>query len=314
MEDVVRAEPNLFVIGAQRAGSTSMWRYLRAHPEIYMAEVKEPGFVCFDAGRPVFSHAGDPTFFDQIVTDADEYSSLFQPGAHARYRGESSSFYLYFEESRRALAERYPDARFVVILRDPVDRAWSSYVYLRRLGGEPLDDFGAALESEPTRIAENYEPLFHYVAASRYGQQLSALFDLIDPSRVHIMLLERLQADPAVAMAELFRFLGVDDAADVGADVQHNSAATSRIPMLNTVLSPGFLPSGVADRIPRSIKDRAVLLRERSRRGSYDELSSRNRGKLLDAVQSDYVTIRSLAGVDLQDWWPSASELAGERH
>ncbi len=300
-------EPNLFVIGAQRAGSTSMWRYLRAHPEIYMSEVKEPGYVCFSAGRPVFSHAGDPSFFDQIVTDADAYQALFVPGADFRYRGESSSFYLYFDESRRALADRYPDARFVVILRDPVDRSWSSHAYLRRLGGEPLEDFGQALEAEPTRIAENWEPLFHYVKASQYGRQLTALYELVDPSRVHLCLLERLQADPAAEMAALFRFLGVDDQADVGADVQHNSAGTSRFPLVDRVLSPGFLPSGLADRVPRGVKDRAVKVRERSRRTDYAAIPDRYRELLLHGLADDLAQTKAIVKLPLEEWWPSVS-------
>ncbi len=305
MEELVTSAPNLFVIGAQRAGSTSMWRYLRAHPEIYMSEVKEPGFLCFDGGRPVFSHVGDPTFYDQIVTDSQDYLKLFEAGSEARYRGESSSFYLYFEESRRTLAERYPDARLVVILRDPVDRAWSSYVYLRRLGGETLDDFGKALAAEPTRIEQNYEPLFHYAAASRYLDQLTALFEHFDRSQVHIMTLEHLQSDPAGAMAQLFRFLGIDPDADVGADIQHNSAARSRFPMVDKVLSPGFLPQSLADRIPRDLKDRAVAIRERSRRTSYDVMPDAYRGKLLADIQTDYDKLGSIAGIDLGQWWPS---------
>lgn len=300
-----RHEPNFFVIGAQRCGSTSMWRYLRAHPEIFMADAKEPGFVCFTGGVPVFSHGGDPNFLGQIVTDEAAYLELFSEGADHRYRGESSSFYLYFDEAQAELQRRFPDARLLIILRDPIDRIWSSFNYLRRLGGEPIDSLEAALDAEPVRIDENWEPLFHYVTESRYAEQLERLYEKFDRSQVFVSVLERLESDGDAEMRRIFDWLGVDAAADVGVSVTHNSAKGSRLPMLDKVLTPGFMPPSVADRIPRGLKDRAVALRERNRSQEYDGMPDEIRDRLQAALADDMARLAPLVDFDPADHWPS---------
>ncbi|MGH1501994.1 MAG: sulfotransferase family protein [Acidimicrobiales bacterium] len=296
-------EPNFFVIGAQRAGSTSMWRYLRAHPEIYMAEAKEPGFVCFAGGTPPFNHNGDPNFEGQIVLDEGAYLDLFTPGADRRYRGESSSFYLYIDDAQAELARRFPDAKLLIVLRDPIDRIWSSFNYLRRLGGEPLETLDAALEAEPQRIADHWEPLFHYVAESRYSEQLTRLYEKFDRDQVHVAVLERLQADGPAEMARIFTWLGIDPDADVGVEVRHNSAGRSRVPALSTILTPGFLPDSFADRIPRGLKDRAVAVRERLRSNDYDDMPASTRARLEAALADELTALPPLVDFDPADHW-----------
>ena len=296
-------EPNLFVIGVQRAGSTSMWRYLRAHPEIFMSDLKEPGFLCFDGGTPVFSHVGDANFYEQIVTEEASYMALFVDGANVPYRGESSSFYLYFETAQAALHERFPQAKLLIILRDPIERIWSSFRYLRRLGGEPLVELDEALDAEGDRISENWEPLFHYVAASRYSEQLDRLYAKFDRSQVHITVLEELERDADAEMRRIFAWLGVDQTADVGAEVVHNAAGASRVPGLDRVLSPGFLPSSVAGRIPRSIKDRAVKLREKARSTDHDPVPADIRRRLMDELAPERERLPGLVDFDPADHW-----------
>lgn len=280
-----------------------MWRYLRAHPEIYMSELKEPGFMCFDGGTPVFSHVGDENFYDQIVTNEAAYLALFNAGAAQRYRGESSSFYLYFDSAQRAICKRVPDAKLLVVLRDPIERIWSSHRYLRRLGGEPLESLSDALDAEPTRIDQNWEPLFHYLAASRYSEQLERLYAKFDRDQVHVAVLERLEADANAEMRRVFAWLGVDEQADVGAEVVHNAAGSSRVPGLDKVLSPGFLPSGFADRIPRGLKDRAVKVREKARVTEHDPIPTVLRDRLMDELASERTALPGLIDFDPADHW-----------
>lgn len=280
-----------------------MWRYLRAHPEIFMSELKEPGFMCFDGGTPVFSHVGDENFFDQIVTDEAAYLDLFSEGVGSRYRGESSSFYLYFDTAQRAIAERSPDAKLLIVLRDPIERIWSSHRYLRRLGGEPIDDLGLALDAEPDRIAQNWEPLFHYVAASRYSEQLERLYAKFDRSQVHVAVLERLEADADSEMRRVFEWLEIDSSADVGAEVIHNAAGSSRVPGLDKLLSPGFLPSGLADRIPRGLKDRAVKVREKARVTEHDPIPADLRTRLSEQLSSERDKLSGLVDFDPSEYW-----------
>src|SRR5437763_505157 len=101
--------PNLFVVGAPKAGTTSLWLYLDRHPDIWMAPVKEP------------------QFFSGLWYDQDSYLRLFAPGARFKLRGEASPSYLAKAGVAEASKRVSPDARIVIMLRDPVERAYSKY-------------------------------------------------------------------------------------------------------------------------------------------------------------------------------------------
>ena len=117
--------PNLFVVGAARAGTTSLWRYLDRHPEIWMAQVKEPNF---------FSQVRRPLNPD--VHDEASYLRLFAPGGGCKVRGEASVSYFWAEDVPARIKRVNPEARILISLRDPVERTYSGYWYLVRIGEE----------------------------------------------------------------------------------------------------------------------------------------------------------------------------------
>src|SRR5918999_4531871 len=108
--------PNLFVVGAARAATTSLWRYLDEHHDIWMALVKEPNFF-----------SGVPAVLAPTVHDEASYLRLFAPGAACKLRGEASTSYLWHEGVPAAIKRASPEARIVISLRDPVERAYSAY-------------------------------------------------------------------------------------------------------------------------------------------------------------------------------------------
>ena len=120
------AGPNLFVVGAVKAGTTSLWTHLDAHPDVFMSRPKEPHF---------FSRARMPA--DQLVKDPVEYAGLFARGAALRYRGDASPSYLWDPDSPARIKEAVPDARIIISLRDPVDRAYANYLGHIREGLDP---------------------------------------------------------------------------------------------------------------------------------------------------------------------------------
>jgi Sulfotransferase family len=185
--------PNLFVVGAARAGTTSLWRYLGEHPDIFMTSFKEPHF--FSRHRP------EPF---PAVHDENAYLRLFAR-ARAPLRGEASPSYLWAEEAAERIKDVSPDAKIVVSLRDPVERAYSLYWHHRRTGREHrgFDDVVAA-ELELTR-GEHSE----YLRRARHAEHVRRYLRLFGPN-VHVLVFEELVQDVRGQVAALFAFLGVD--------------------------------------------------------------------------------------------------------
>src|SRR5688500_12756352 len=135
--------PNFFVIGAPRSGTTSMYEYLDAHPDIVMSTVKEPDFFArssLDDAHPlgderVASLQEDAEANAVLNAELNEYLKLFGRKDQRR-RGEASAVYLGHPTAAWHLHAYVPDARFVAILRDPVERAFSHYIHARRIYAE----------------------------------------------------------------------------------------------------------------------------------------------------------------------------------
>jgi hypothetical protein len=187
--------PNLFVAGAAKAGTTSLWRYLDEHPEIFMARVKEPHF---------FSRYSPPIY--PVVHDEAAYLRLFA-GARTPLRGEASPSYLWSELAPERIKRASPEAKIVIAVRDPVERLYSLYWQRVRVGlaRVSFDDFVArGLEDDPGADDSMYR-------RSRYTAGVRRFLDLFGDD-VRVVVFEELTRDVPGELARLFAVLGVDPA------------------------------------------------------------------------------------------------------
>lgn len=196
--------PNLFIPGAPKAGTTSLADYLGRHPDIFMSAFKEPHF--FSRVRP------SPRYrpFIRSITEESEYRRLFARSGDAALVGEASTSYFWDAEAARRIARASPDARFVILLRDPVERAHSHYLNDVREGMESRS-FAQALDAELAEIgrprAWGVDTL--YVDCGFYAEGLRRYLDLFGRSRLRVLIFEELFADPAPHLDGLLSFLGV---------------------------------------------------------------------------------------------------------
>lgn len=192
--------PNLFLVGAMRAGTTALHESLGAHPDVFMSEFKEPAYFAdpdeLAEDSRVISAAG-------YAGDRDRYLGLFERAGHHRYRGESSTHYTKrprINGIAERIADMEPDARILYIVRDPVDRTLSHYRFnLRR-----------KYEFRPCAEALEADPI--YAAVSDYHYQVEPFLHRFGADRVHIVVLEDLAADPHQELGRVFEWLGVDPA------------------------------------------------------------------------------------------------------
>jgi Sulfotransferase domain len=193
---VGEAWPNLFIPGAPKAGTTSLWRYLSAHPEIYMSPVKEPGFLSRDPG------GGG-------IRDEETYLRLFAAGSAHRWRGEATIAYFTDPTSPDRIKSSSPGSKIIIMLRDPVERAYSDYWYFVRREQEERS-FREAVDQ-----VLSGRPLprgtVDYIERSSYVPPLERYFDAFGDN-VLVLFQEELRDDPQGELDKLYEFLGLDAA------------------------------------------------------------------------------------------------------
>lgn len=296
--------PTFLIIGAAKAGTTSLHHYLGQHPQIFLPEVKEPGFYAYDASTPPYRDVTRTAIArEPYAADSAAYEALFQGANGALAVGEASTLYLYEAGAAARIRTALPDVKLVVVLRNPAERAFSHYMHLRRDGREPIDDFARALEAEPARIRERYFPSFHYRAMGRYGEQLARYFERFDRDRILVVLHEELQRAPVKTSQRVQGFLGVDPAFVPDTSLQLNASGLPRSRWLHDfIVRPSAFKTAAARFVPASVR---LSLASRLQRANLDRaprLDPNVRAELLQEFAPDLDRLRGLLDRDLSAW------------
>ncbi len=213
----VLAAPNFFILGAGKCGTSSLYHALKQHPQIHLPEVKEPSF--FSEGF-------------QVVKNPVDYFNLFPAQEGKRRYGEASHLYFSAPETAPILRALFPEAKFLLILRDPVQRAYSLYQHMRRAGDEPCATFEEALTREQRRF---HDPVFKrgcpqyfwnymYCRSSFYDRQLRHYLDLFPLRQFLVLTLGEWKSQPEDWLRTIFEFLEIDPAVSVGTEAQNQAS------------------------------------------------------------------------------------------
>jgi len=232
--------PNFFILGAAKAGTTSLYYYLRQHPQVFLSEVKEPHFFDYD-----------PFYAEGLEAYVSRHFSRSW-GFPARGEATPRYFYDYKKVIPRMLNAFGPfPPRFIVLLRDPVERAWSHYLHRRRNCTE-TETFERALELEEGRLKQNPEVWAGYFNQGLYAKQLEEWFRHFPRDRFLIGLTEDLQARPTELLENICSFLGVGPPAELDVSDIKNPASEPRIRFIMKFLRrPSLVRKFVKRLLPR---------------------------------------------------------------
>jgi hypothetical protein len=197
--------PNFFIVGAAKAGTTSLYAGLRQHPEVFMCYPKEPHH---------FTQVNPPhqlRWHFEGYTDRHRYLRLFEGSRGFRAIGEASTSYLWHPQGARRIRRQVPDARIIISLRDPVERAYSHYLMHVREGIQSLSLYDALAE-DLKRTEEAWAISHFYVGKGRYAKQVRRYLEVFGRDRVKIVLFDDLKRDPVAKLLEVVQFLGLDPA------------------------------------------------------------------------------------------------------
>jgi hypothetical protein len=196
--------PTFCIVGAQKAGTTSLWAYLRSHPQVFLSDVKEPGFFCEE-----ITWSRGPDWYGQLFAGAGDAIAV----------GEASTYYTmypYFAGVPERMASMAPGLKIIYVVRDPIDRMRSAYVQLVSDGSE----------KRSMRVALLLDS--RYVVLSRYAFQLDQYRDWFPESNILVLTAEELRDRRDESLQRVCRFIGVDDKTTPDSGGHYNASAGKR--------------------------------------------------------------------------------------
>jgi len=237
----LRSYPTFIGVGAARSGSTALYHWLRKHPEVYLSPVKETNFFTRDlVGRngpgdmeaipdidlctaeylimyDKFKHAG-------IVWSEEVYEKLFWGGLQCPARGEFSPSYLYFASiTAKRMKIALSDCKIVILLRNPIERAWSNYKALIAAGREHLAPEDAFQQGKK-RVENGWEHFWDYLGLGMYVQQIKCFLEEFPRDQIGIWLYEDMIKNPKVILSQILQFIGVGSGDDLPSFARKNES------------------------------------------------------------------------------------------
>jgi hypothetical protein len=248
--------PNFFVVGAARSSTTSLHLYLSQHSEIFIPRRKEMHFFASDYFP--CTGPGDEDMNRLVIRDEEQFTHLYDKATGMKAIGETSAFYLCLPGTAERIAQAVPDAKIIMILREPVTRAYSAYMHLVREGREKLG-FAEGLSREAERKRQGYEPMWWYKELSLYSSQVQHYLDVFGRDRVKVLLYEEFYADLEQGLRDIFAFLGVKEDVPIDTSTRFNSAGEVRQRRLYAFLTdfirnPNAFEKAIKSLIPRNLR------------------------------------------------------------
>ena len=294
--------PNFLIVGAAKAGTTSLHAYLKQHPQIYMSPVKETNFFAFEGEKLDFLGGINPSYLAGFKTNLEDYRSQFRRVKNEIAIGEACPSYLYLPKAVERIKHYIPDVKIIVILRDPVARAYSHFLHhLRdRLTADP--DFYRAIKAEPQRMAKNWWWDYHYIQVGLYYKQLTRYFDNFNREQIKVYLYEDLKTDSRSLLRDLFKFLDVDSQFKPDRSIKYNATGIPQNKTLDSLIYKSNPIKTVYHLLPKRLRE--PITAEISKRNSLQKpfLPAETRKHLLELYRHDITKLQQLIQRDLSHW------------
>lgn len=296
-------QPTFLILGTSKAGSTSLYHYLSKHPDVFMSEPKEPAFFQTEYQRGIEYY----------------WNSYFQKYKGEKEIGEASTKNLQLPFVAPRVADMLPDARLLVLCRNPVERTISAYWHNHSHGVEPLD-FEAAIEKNLRRLEtgprfENEtEALLYarvadqgtkalqrtygfYIEPGYYAEHIERYRALFGEDRIKVIFFEDLTRDAAGVLADVHRFLGIEPYPLPDVQAQNQSMSRAGAMFCSAVANlPGI------NRIPQSWRTEVRARIARRFHGKGPQIGNATRRMLVEHFRPHNERLAQLTGRDLAHW------------
>jgi len=291
--------PNFFLAGAPKSGTTSLYRYLDQHADIYLSSIKEPHYFAPEIRLEHYQPALRRRLAREngIVTDWGDYLRLFEGARNQTAVGEGSVCYLWSPRAPALIAEKIPHARILVLLRDPAERAFSQY--LHGFGNGAIRwSFREHIERNRRHRSPQLAVYYPFLEFGMYAQQLARYRERFG-SNVWVGLYEDLKQRPLELIREVCRFLGVSEDFAPDTAQRHLQAQVPRLSAIGWLKHAGWWQS-VAKITPARL--RPILRRSLIRTPGTTRMEPADRRYLIDYYRDEIVRLAQMLDRDLRAW------------
>jgi len=303
-------EPNFFIVGAGKAGTTSLYHYLRQHPQVYMSPIKEPCYFASEIRmenlseahrRYIRLHSGETTMRPPgwLFSTWQEYLQLFQSVRDEIAVGEASVAYLWSETAASNIAARLPNAKVILILRDPADRSFSQYLHQATVGlvHTPFQEhIEKCLRNRERTISEHYPML----EVGLYQRQVQRYLECFPRQNIRIYWYEEAWSQPERLLEDIFGFLGIDPGFRPDTSRKQLTRRAPRFPFAYHLAMRLDLTQRIGQVIPETL--RLPIRNLLFKRGTSLQMSPADRSFLIDYYRDDVLGLGSLLNRDLSPW------------
>lgn len=288
-----KIKPNFLIVGAAKSGTTTLYRWLKQHPDVFLPDWKEPSY---------FVH-------DFRVSNWNQYLALFEPGRDKKAVGESSAAYLADPVSPEWIKKELGDIKIIILLRNPVDRIFSMYCYAIMYGYEWISTFENVLIKEDKRLKSkmfrklcpHYFWDYIYFRTGLYSEQIKRYLDTF--SHVKVSLLDDLSNNPSKTYSKICDFLGIDSSFKPGF-VPYNASRSPRFVKAQFILQQCLKPFRYRnDPVSRSIAKLLTSAKDFNiRLGNKSYMTPEMKKKLSEAYRNDILKVGVLINRDMSNW------------
>lgn len=283
-------KPNFFIVGAPKCGTTALFKYLESHPQVFLSDPKELNFFSKKELEEQSLY-----YKDFKPKNENEYLNHFKNlDTQHKIIGEASVSYLFYPEVVGRIHSFNPDSKIVILLRDPVARAWSHFLMDKRLGlvkKDLMEIFHSEKESDKLNFQQ-------YFLLGNYASQVKKYLDLFGKKNVKILFTEELKNERNTITTKLYRFLGIQDFELVD-ETKHNAYKEPKGFFLKKLYSISFIRKNINKVIPKSILKRGVNFFFNSTPPSLNE---QDKILLKKYFYDDVCELEKLLSKDLTEW------------
>lgn len=283
--------PNFMIIGVAKAGTTSLYRYLDQHPQIFMCPIKGSNYFGYeDACDWKWTDEGDPPLLRNFpVKSLEEYEVLFAGVTNEIAIGEVSPQYFRCPTAAQRIHESLPNVKLGAILRNPADRAFSGFL-MRKRRGEAVKSIHEELTPDSSHVREGF-----------YYRRLKRYFDIFPRDQIKVYIFEEFKLDPAKVVMDLFDFLGVDANFVPDTSIRYNPAGVPRNRFLNRFSYDPTLVRTATSVLPERLQILVKRVRQQSMKPP-PKFPSDLRTELLELYREDIIKLETLLDRDLSIW------------
>ncbi|MBW2940875.1 sulfotransferase family protein [Zhongshania aquimaris] len=284
---------DFFVVGAPKSGTTSLYFYLKQHPQIFLPSKKELHYFSFPELKQRESGPGDKYVLRSCIETVEEYLEHYK-GSDGLQCGDISPSYLFHSGSALRIKEFNPSAKIIILLRNHAEKAFSQYSHLRGVGREALG-FKEALLAEDERDKAGYSDFWLYKKSTLYAPCVENYLDIFGAESVRVYLFDDLVNDRKKVLTEVCGFLGVDSSFHFLSEDAHNVSGKPRSYFVaKYILAPNLFTSFLRRIIPSSVGAPIRSFIKGFNTGGKEKMCPVVRDELYDLFAEDRLELESI--------------------